>query len=162
MAQDCDQRLTINGIILGETPTDTPRFQITDWSELLRWEVRGDDRQIPYLAGRTPYPRRLERTRMLLPFLVRGDFDAAGAAVVEASWAQQRVTNVEAMLAAWEPGAAGLNATTGTVTATWRRPDASTKTALVHVILPLQLANPGTTRYWRGVLDLNVPAGKFT
>lgn len=162
MAQDCDQRLTVNGIIIGETITDTPRWQIQSFADILHREIRGDDRQVPYLAGRVPYPRRLDRTRMQFPMIIHGDYDAAGSPVAEAGWAQQRVTNVEALLTAWEPGAAGMSATDGTCTATWRRPDGSTKSATVHILLPLALGDPGNTRFYRTVLELSVPTGKFT
>lgn len=143
--------LEINGV-----PLATAAWRITDLSPLFDAPVvRGDDLLIPYLDGRKPKRRRVDARRMAFPLVIFGDYDSDGNATGDARVGL--AANVDFLV-----GNLGfaIGAGDGTVPAVWHRRDGSTRTADVHVIGPLEVAALGPTAV-RGVLDLNVPAGRF-
>lgn len=143
--------LEVNGV-----PLSTAAWRITDLSPLFDAPaVRGDDLLIPYRVGLKPKPRRVTARRIALPISVFGDYDADGNH--NADGRIGLAANLDYLIGNL---GFGLEAGDGTVPAVWHRPDGSTKTADVHVIGPLEVVPLGPIAV-RGVLDLNVPAGRF-
>lgn len=143
--------LTVNGVILA-----TPAWRVLDLSALLdETDLRGDDWIIPGAAGQLPQRRTRDRSRRTFPFAVFGEQDQNGG-----SYANPRVglvANVEYLRA--NLGVATVSAA-GTVTAVWTRPDASTKSAAVHVYGPIGGRKLSPTTLLT-TIDLSVPAGVF-
>ena len=150
---DTTERLVIDGVSLS-----TRAWWIDDLTPLMEEaEQRGTDRIIPGTPGVVAYPRLRTVTRKLLPMMVNGIYDHLGAAYsdpkvgLETNIAYLN-TNVVA-----PPGTSD-----GTRSATWHLPDGSTtRTASVHV-LSLTLGVKESAKWRSAVLELSIPAGRFT
>jgi len=158
---DCEGTLTIGGVSLnrpawavaGDDRGNGGLFQL-----LTTVDLRGDDRIIPGAAGVVPFRRRQTVTRYSFRFLVTGAVDETGA--VNADPIDGLADNLDYL---WTNVLTPPATTTGTRTAVWTKPDASTVSAEVHVIRcePTSYAL-GTDSIWEGRLVLSSPSGRFS
>ena len=145
-----DEYLEVNSI-----PLATPAWRITSLVPL--WAgptLRGDDRLIEDTAGRRPYRRLIDTTRVALPMVIWGDRDRTGADTAD---------DRTGLHANWDVLYTGLLVapltTAGTVTAVWHKPGTD-RTAAVHVLgLAVREFSP---RSIRATLQLSIPAGVWT
>jgi hypothetical protein len=148
--------LTVNSLLLHQ-----PWVTISNPVALLELaELRGADRLVPHDPGVLARRRRRTASRRDLPIVVTGWCDQLGAKVDASQRYQQLIDNVEALetgLAIGEDAPAGE---TGTVTAVWTRPDASTRSGPVHVLSPMRWELHGFVVV--GVLTLSIPGGRLT
>lgn len=139
-----------------------PDRAISDMSALLDdAELRGGNRLIPHAVGTLPRRRRRTVTRKDFPMVFTGLYTPAGVRVPDLAdrWLQL-ILNIEAFRNAIGIGEDAPAGDTGTVTATWTRPDASTLSAAVHVLSPLRV----TVRIGAvatATLSLELPDGEF-
>ena len=147
---DCYGTLTINGVLL-----NNDAWCAYDFTSLFdEADLRGSDRLIPALAGTIAYKRRRTVTRKDFPVAITGLYSRLG--VRQTDRAMGLIANIEYL-----KENLGFASTTagGTVTATWTRPDAPTRPALVpphslkHQLLPQYVA--------QAVLSVSIPAGRF-
>lgn len=147
---DCDEYLTVNSVDL-----QSPAWLITDLADLERLQKRGRDRIIPGSAGFVSNPRRLAGLTMLFPLVVVGDVDRLGNLVADVREGLR--DNIDYLRA---NVAQVASASTTAVTATWHQAGGTTLTAQVHVE-SLEFSQFGEA-IREGVLELAVPAGRFT
>lgn len=145
-------QLTIGGVALIGPAWTVVEEALTDlW---LGGDLRGEDRIIPGAAGAIPYPRRWTVTRRSIPMWINPDVDRTGAAHsspqvglwLNIKYLRENVVD--------PPGT-----TTGTRAAVLTLPDATTRTADVHV-LGLTLGVRGLGGF-AAALDISIPAGVF-
>lgn len=129
-------------------------WMVTDYTSLLEEaDQRGDDRLIPSLAGRAPYKRLRDRTKVVVPMEIFGASDSSGAAHANA------ITGLEANIVYLNTNVVAPTGTgNGTRLATLHLPGGN-RTAYVHV-LKLSLGRRGPDRVLAG-LELSIPAGRF-
>lgn len=150
-AIDCDLSfgwLTIDGHSL-----HTPAWCAYDLSPL--WgtpEVRGGNRLLPGATGVLPYRKRATETRLSLPFVVYGAFDADGTPN------EDPFAGLEANLAfLYTYVILPTNTGDGTRELVWHRPSGSSTTADVHVVGYRPSVKPGGIAL--GTLEIADPTG---
>ena len=151
----CTGNLTIGGIDL-----NCPAWDITDLTPLwAEFDVRGDDRLLPGVAGVIPYRRRLDVTTHALAMLISGDVDRFGAVNANA-WIglEQNVAYLRANVV--NP----TNVGNGTRAAVLTMPSGATRNADVHA-LGLRVSSAVGARsehaLIKAVLQISIPAGVF-
>ena len=151
--------LTVNGVVLA-----TPAWDAVTYAPL--WDIpgsRGSNIVIPYARGRTAKRRWFDELVVQLPLIIKGERDQDNN--VNADTRAGLLTNVEYLQNNLGFAIAGGSGT-GTVTASWVRPNGTTKTAPVQPIPPLTLADlggPGQTRNaMTATLELVFPTGQWT
>lgn len=129
-------------------------WMVTDYTPLLQEaDQRGDDRLIPQVAGRAPYKRFRDATKVALPMDIFGGVDSSGTAHSDA------VNGLEANILYLNTNVVAPTGTgDGTRSATLHLP-AGNRTASVHV-LGLSLGRSGSASV-QAVLELSIPAGRF-
>jgi hypothetical protein len=125
------------------------------------FDVRGEDRILPSVAGVIAYPRRITARRFDLRLLVVGDVDQAGAPTADALIGLQN--NLEYIRS---NVLAPVVSSTGTRAASLLMPSGATRTANIHV-LGVQTQSygfrPGCDgAIWIGTLQISIPTGRFT
>ena len=153
---DCFGTLTVNGVLL-----NGPAWCAYDlrslWDEA---DLRGSDRLIPSTSGVIAYKRRRTVTRKDFPLAVTGLYDRLG--VRQTDRAMSLTANIEYLK---ENLGIASTGTGGTVTATWTRSDATTRSAAVHVMsLRVGAIAANSTRgvyVANAVLSISIPAGRF-
>lgn len=143
---------------IGTVNFATPAYDISNLEVLLDGpDVRGADRLLPNTAGVKAYKRRATVSRRLLQLNIYGTADRTGAAASGATAQfQQLLDNIAVIRTISDPVSTG----DGTQTATLHFPNATTKTATVHVISPLQLSWV-SYKFVKAVLTLELTAGVF-
>lgn len=148
--------LTVNGYSMFQ-----PHVTISDPVGLLELsELRGGDRLVAHAVGVLARRRRRTATRRDFPIAMTGWCDPTGAKVPASQREMQLITNIETVRDALGIGEDAPAGVTGTVSAVWTRPDASTKSGPVHVLTPWRLELHGFVAV--GVLSLSVPLGRLT
>lgn len=143
---------------IGTVNFATPAYDIKNIEVLLDGpDVRGKDRILPTAAGVKPYKRRATVSRRVLQMQIYGDADRTGTpASGTTAQFQQLLDNIAVVRTISDPVGTG----DGTQTATLHFPNATTKTATVHVISPLQLRWV-SHKLVNAVLTLELTAGSF-
>lgn len=136
-------------------------FQFTSLAALLDdAPLEGDDRKIPHRTDAQRYiahRRRRGRSVRTLPLFIDGRWKWDDTAHSDPR--QGLIDNVEYLQA--NLGIAYAGNTSGLVTAVWHRPNASTKSAQVHVLGLIGGDKLGAiTR--TTTCDLSIPAGRFS
>lgn len=148
--------LTINGYSCFQ-----PHFTISNPQALLDLaDLRGGDRLVPHAVGVKARRRRRTVTRKDFPVALTGWCTPAGVRVPASQRYQQLIDNRDEVVAALGIGEDAPAGVTGTVAAVWTLPDATTKSAAVHVLTPWRLEMHQFVLV--GVLSISVPAGRFT
>lgn len=155
---DCTEYLEISGV-----PLAGPAWMIEDLTGLLDFPaIRGSNRLVPHLPGRVGHPRRVDETRIVLPFLINGCCDQSGT-----PFADHRIgfqTNLAYLWTNVFDPSDPDDVVTGTRQAIWHQADGGTATADVHVGSPLQLGllfSTGNSKVLTATLELTVDAGVF-
>lgn len=143
--------LEISGV-----PLAIPAFWTRSLRQLRTRAARGEDQLLPGSAGYVARRRRRTGVRMAFPLVIDGAYDLDGALRSD-PWAGLDANTDYLMANVVEPITTG----NGTRPAVWHRSDGTTKSADVHVLSlgPPTAAGP-TVDFT--VLDLSVPAGRFT
>lgn len=147
--------LTLNGQSLA-----TWHVALSNLGALLDdFDVRGGNRLISHAVGTLARRKRRTVTRKDFPIAFTGLYTSAGVRVASGQRYPQLVLNVEAWRAAVGIGESAPAGNTGTVTLEWNRSTLglSNKTADVHVITPMRLAQHGFVM--TGTLSLDFPEG---
>lgn len=147
----CVENLTISGISLA-----TPGWNCGDLSPLVDGpDLRGEDVLLPGVAGVIALPRRITVSKRSIEMIIFGAFDRFGTPQSNRRVGLQNNTQYLIDNLLLPPGGDGTRPAVLTMA------DASTRSAYVHVISPLQLSASGQdTR--RAVLTLSIPGGYFT
>lgn len=159
---DCEGTLTIDGIsmnrpawaIIGDDRGGGGLLQL-----LTTVDLRGDDKVIPGAAGVLPFRRRTTATRYSFRLLVTGEVNQSGAA--NANPITGLTNNLKYL---WTNVIDPPSTATGTVSAVWTLPDATTLSSSVHVVRcePTSYAFNDEQSIWEGRLVISSPGGKFT
>lgn len=126
------------------------------------FDVRGDDRILPSVAGVLAYPRRLTATRYDLRLLVVGDVDQTGTPTADSNIGLQN--NIEYIRA---NVLVPVVSPTGTRAAVLTLPSGGTRTADIHALgvvtqsYGLAVVNGCSGSIWVGTLQISIPAGRF-
>lgn len=124
------------------------------------FDVRGEDRLLPSVAGVIAYPRRLTVTRYDLRLLVVGDVDSAGSPTADSVIGLQN--NIEYIRA---NVLAPVVSSTGTRAGVLTLPSAATRSATIHVLGVVTqsygFASGCSGAIWIGTLQISIPAGRF-
>lgn len=148
--------LTVNGLLIAQ-----PWVTVTNPVALLDFaDLRGGDRSVPHMPGVLGRRRRRTVTRKDFPIAVTGWCNVAGERVTNPDDRYQTlIDNMDYLEYALAPGESAPAGTTGTVTATWTRPNGTTRSASVHVLTPLRLELHAFVAV--GVLGLSIPTGRL-
>lgn len=149
MAVIFDEWLEINSVDLA-----THAYWIESLAPLFTLEKRGADRLIPNLPGLRPYKRVTTAGSVSLTLNVFGDVDVDG--VVTADPRQGLYDHLRTLETAL---LADVATTAGTLAAIWHLPDASTRSAAVHVDGWTVVGNSPHSAVCN--LGLTIPAGRW-
>lgn len=142
-----------NYLEVNSVPLSTPAWYVHNLEPaLLSRTLRGSDLVLPGAPGRRRRRRRIDEHIAQLEMTIRGKLKWDGTVYSDVTTGF--VTNCEQLLA----NLGFANATA--VTATWHRRDSSTKTASVDIV-GFTIADLGTFRDGKAVLELAIPAGAF-
>lgn len=141
---------------VNSVPLATPAFYTVSLRPLRRREKRGDDQLLPGAAGVIGRPRRRTVVRMSFPMVIDGAFDLDGNLRAD-PWAGLDA-NTDHLMANVVDAVGGAD---GTVLAELVDNGVVIKSAPVHVVGLGPAVSLGPTAD-RTVLDLSVPAGRFT